>query len=86
MRHDRARERWLEYQRTAIAEVGADRLILDDTTRYGLRRKHIIRYGGLPDLAWWQTAVKEHPTASAWRFMDDLEIGYLYIVWKERYG
>jgi hypothetical protein len=84
LRHDRAREHWLEYQRTALAHVGADRLVLDDTTRYGLRRRHIICYGGLPDPDWWETALKDHPSAQAWQYMDDLGIGHLWIVWKEK--
>jgi hypothetical protein len=77
---------WLELQRTTIAVVKNDRLILDDTSRLGLHRKHIIRRGELPDPAWLECALKEHPDATHFYFMDTHEIGHLYIVWKDQEG
>jgi hypothetical protein len=74
---------WLELQRTTIAIVKNDRLIRDDTSRLGLRRKHIIRRGDLPDLAWLECVLTEHPEAEHLYYMDSNEIGHLYIFWRE---
>lgn len=79
-----SRRQWIEYHQAALVAMGTDWLVLDDTTRYGLRRKHIVRHGGLPDLSWVEVVRKDHPGARAWRFLDAHDIGHLYIVWKEQ--
>lgn len=81
--NDESLQRWLELQRTTLVIIGADRLIQDDTSRFGIRRRHIIRRGDLPDPAWLAEVEKEHPAAAHWFYMDANEIGHLYIAWKE---
>jgi hypothetical protein len=66
-----------------LAFAGPDRLMLDDITPYGLRRKHIIRFGTLPDMSWVSTQLtRTDRPVHAWAFMDK-EVGHLWICWKE---
>lgn len=69
----------------ALWVAGGDRVMLDDTTRFGLRRMHIIRYGGLPDVDAWMgsLAIPKDRLVSAWAFVHD-GTGHLWIVWKEK--
>ena len=78
---DRFSDRWLELNRTVLATSGPDRLIQDDVSRAGLRRRHIIRLGKLPDLAWLEAITREQADVSYWAFMDGSGIGHLYIAW-----
>lgn len=64
-----------------LAIVGPDRLVKDDISPYGLHRRHVIRYGGLPDVESWRGTVPEN--ASSWTVMDDKDIGHLWMAWKE---
>ena len=78
-----------------LAWVGADRILLDDVSRFGLRRKVIARKGGMMDVEAWLKVIGEQ-----WRVNSDQsavsseqlhcwlvergEFWFLWIVWKER--
>jgi len=69
-----------------IAWFGNDRLLLDDITRYGLRRYVVARKGGWPDVkAFLDLVVKQAKGAviHCWVY-EDVESGfaYLWICWK----
>jgi hypothetical protein len=64
-----------------IFTAGPDMVIVDDVTRYGLHRRHIVRLGGFPDEAWLDTV--EDARVHAWQYMDDHNVGHLWMAWKE---
>ncbi len=64
--------------------VRHDHVILDDTSRCGLRRKHIVRRGASPDAAAWLGIMPEGATHRfALRYFDGKGDGHLWIAWKE---
>ena len=69
-----------------IAWFGKDRLLLDDLTPYGLRRRVVARKGDWPDVqAFLAVAVKEAEGAEVHCWMyEQIENGfaYLWICWK----
>lgn len=65
----------------ALCLAGGDLLMVDDVTRYGLHRRHIVRYGGLPDLDGWLTTVPD-VQIYGWIYMVE-DVGHLWLVWKE---
>ena len=66
-----------------LARAGGDLLIKDDVSLRGLHRRHIIRYGGLPDVEGWRKTVPSF--AKWWAYMDDDgKVGHLWMAWKER--
>lgn len=71
-----------------LAWVGADRILLDDTSRYGLRRKVIARKEGVPDVEGFvQAAQKQAVDAEvSWWVSEKGEYVYLWIVWKPKRG
>lgn len=68
-----------------LAWVGPDRLLLDDKTVYGLRRKVIARKDDIPNqAAWLQAAYQQAGTANVhWWLVQKDNFYYLWIVWKE---
>lgn len=66
-------------QNKPVYLVGADRVVLDDVTRFGLHRKHIVRTGGMPDVTAWQ---ETYPQADVQVYMDAHGTGHLWIYWK----
>jgi len=73
---------WGQLSEKALVVVGPDRLILEDTTRYGLHRMHIIRFGELPDVDGWRRSVPDGLTIYRLAFIHQ-GIGHLWMVWKE---
>ncbi len=71
-----------------IAWVGADSILLDDVSRFGLRRKVIARKGGIPDMmAFVQAAFKLAGDADMrWWLVERNEYWFLWIVWKPKRG
>lgn len=61
--------------------IGVDRLVKDDVSPAGLHRRHIIRYGGLPDLDAWLYISPDH--AKGWTYIDDHGDGHLWLAWKD---
>jgi hypothetical protein len=74
---------WQDLLPPAIAVVGKDRLILEDVTRFGLHRRHVVCFAGLPDPSWIMTAPKD-ADVNAWSYTDEIGIGHLWICWKEK--
>lgn len=69
-----------------LAWVGNDRLLLDDQTVYGLRRKVIARKGDIPNqVTWLQAAYQQAGKADLnwWLVQKNDGFVYLWIVWKE---
>lgn len=69
-----------------LAWVGHDRLLLDDRTVYGLRRKVIARKDDIPNqVTWLQAAYQQAGTADVhwWLVQRNDGFVYLWIVWKE---
>lgn len=68
--------------------VGADRVLLDDTSRFGLRRKVIARRDGLPDMmAFLQAAFQLAGKADVcWWLVERNGYWFLWIVWKVKDG
>lgn len=67
-----------------IAWVGADRILLDDMSRFGLRRKVIARCGDLPDvMGFVQAAIGQAGGAEVhWWLAEHDGFWFLWIVWK----
>lgn len=67
-----------------IAWVGSDRILLDDLTWSGLRRKVIARKDDVPDqMQWLLMAMEEAKQAQVhWWLVARGEFMYLWIVWK----
>lgn len=69
-----------------LAWLGSDRLLLDDTSRFGLRRRVIARKGEMMDIV---THIRQAMDAARgaevywWMFERDV-FWFLWIVWKER--
>lgn len=69
-----------------LAWLGGDRLLLDDRTKYGLRRKVYARKDGMPNmviylqLAFIQAGERD---VRYWMFEKDT-FWYLWIVWKDK--
>ena len=65
--------------------IGADRVLLDDLTEYGLRRLVIARRDEPPDVAdlLEMTAGMTDAEVYAWCVFKDDGVFYLWIVWKE---
>ena len=69
-----------------LAWLGSDRLLLDDTSRFGLRRKVIARKGEMMDMVTHIRQAMEMARGAEvywWMFERD-EFWLLWIVWKER--
>ena len=65
--------------------IGGDRLLLDDTSAYGLRRYVVARKDEPPDVEAHLQAIESRTTAPVYAWC--VLIGdswYLWIVWKER--
>jgi len=77
--------RWFLRSKGVLMQAGEDYLILDDVSRYGLHRRHIVREGDLPDPSWVEVLQKKEKV-QAWGYMDDQNIGHLWITWKDRTG
>ncbi len=60
--------------------VNGDHVLLDDVTRYGLHRKHIVRPGGVPDVDAWRLAF---PQARIQLYQDQAGAWHLWLYWKE---
>ena len=75
MRHPNNPLRW----------IGADRVLLDDITRYGLRRWVVARLGEPPEVADLLEIVARITQAivHAWCVAKDDGYWYLWMVWKE---
>lgn len=75
---------------TPIAWVGADRILLDDMSRYGLRRKVIARRGEPMDVETWLAAIERQVSITgarmAWWLVERGEYWFLWIVWKPKRG
>lgn len=64
--------------------VGADLVIQDDISRFGLRRRHIIHHRGMPDIdAQMQGVRKDAVNVHSWAWMAKDGTGHQLIVWKE---
>lgn len=71
-----------------LAWVGADRILCDDTSRFGLRRKVIARRGEAMDVETWMRAVERQAgedAVHAWLVDRDGD-WFLWIVWKPKRG
>lgn len=68
-----------------LAWIGADRLLLDDVTRYGLHRRVVARKGEPPNVGDYLSTAQGRTTANvyAWCVLRDDGFWYLWIVWKE---
>ena len=68
-----------------IAWAGADRVLLDDTTSLGMRRKVIAHKDGIPHVVTWlQAAFEEAKDARVhWWLVERGEFIYLWMVWKK---
>jgi hypothetical protein len=68
--------------------VGEDRVLLNDTTKYGLRRVAVARKNVEPDVeAWLDYCAKKANGAEVWGWLVKREkesFYLLWIVWKER--
>ncbi len=70
-----------------LAWIGSDRLLLNDRTIYGLRRKVIARKDDIPNVVQLlQAAFQEARGRQVhwWLMQKDDGFVYLWIVWKER--
>lgn len=67
-----------------LAWIGNDRLLLNDVTEYGLRRKVIAHKGDIPNVVQLlQTAFQEARNAQVrWWLVERDGNYYLWIVWK----
>ena len=61
--------------------VDGDRVMIDDVTRYGLHRKHIVRSGAMPNVESWGASF---PQATQAAYMDEHGNGHLWLFWKEQ--
>lgn len=72
-----------------LAWVGADRILLDDTSRFGLRRKVIARRGEPMDVEVWLGAAERQAGQEAevrsW-LVERNGYFFLWIVWKPKRG
>jgi hypothetical protein len=68
-----------------LAWIGKDRLLLNDQTIYGLRRKVFARKDDLPNMVGLlQVAYQEARNAQVhWWLVEKNDFYYLWIVWKE---
>jgi hypothetical protein len=68
-----------------IAWIGADRLLLNDITIYGLHRKVIVRKDDIPNVVGFvQVALQEARNAKVhWWLVEKNGFYFLWIVWKE---
>lgn len=68
-----------------LAWIGSDRLLLNDRTIYGLRRKVFARKDDLPNVVGLlQAAFQEARDAQVhWWLIERNEFYFLWIVWKE---
>lgn len=71
-----------------LAWVGTDRILLDDVSRFGLRRKVIARRGEPIDVDVWLEAVSRQSSIDSnqlhcW-LVERGEYWFLWIVWKEK--
>jgi hypothetical protein len=75
---------WLQARSKSVSHpywVGNDHVVENVLTVFGLRRQHIIRKHGKPDLEMW---VKASPAnAHFWAFEDKQGDWHLIIAWKE---
>jgi hypothetical protein len=69
-----------------LAWIGADRLLLDDVTVYGLRRQVVAHKVVPPNVDVYLRTVESRTTANvyAWCVLKDDGYWYLWIVWKEQ--
>ena len=61
--------------------VNNDRVLIDDVTRYGLHRKHVIRPHGMPDVQAWTRAF---PQAQYLVYVSKDGTGHLWLYWKDK--
>lgn len=69
-----------------LAWMGEDRLLLDDRTRYGLRRKVYARKSDLPNMVIYLQAAFEQAGDADVRYwmVERDDFWYLWIVWKDK--
>lgn len=69
-----------------LAWVGADRILLDDTSRYGLRRKVIARKGAVPNVEGFVQAAQKQAgdVEVSWWLSEKGEYWYLWMAWKPK--
>lgn len=69
-----------------LAWIGSDRLLLNDKTVYGLRRKVVARKEEIPNVVQLlQAAFQEARDAQVyWWLVEKDNVYFLWIVWKER--
>jgi hypothetical protein len=67
-----------------LAWIGSDRLLLNDVTIYGLRRKVLARKGDIPNMVGLlEVAYQEARNAKVHHWLFDKDgFYYLWIVWK----
>lgn len=65
---------------------GMDAVVLDDTTSFGLRRMHVVRFSALPDLSQFYPDAKVTAGADVGyvEFLGDDGYGHLWIWWKPK--
>lgn len=71
-----------------LAWLGDDRLLLDDTSRFGLRRRVIARKGDYPAMTIYiPQAMEKANGAQVYWWMVEKDDGfiYLWIVWKDKH-
>jgi hypothetical protein len=68
-----------------IAWVGADRVLLNDTTSLGMRRKVVACKGDVPNQVAWLLAVFEEARDArvSWWLVNVGEFMYLWMIWKK---
>ena len=70
-----------------IAWVGEDRILVNDTSRYGLRRKVIARKDAMMDVEMWLESTMQFEakgkTVIGW-LVEREGFFYLWLVWKDR--
>lgn len=69
-----------------LAWLGSDRLLLDDTSRFGLRRRVIARKGEMMDMVRHISQAMDAARGAEvdWWMFERGEFWFLWIVWKER--
>lgn len=70
-----------------LAWLGEDRLLLDDTSRFGLRRRVIARKGDYPAMMIYIPQAMEMANGADvhwWMVEKDDGFLYLWIVWKDK--
>ena len=68
-----------------LAWIGLDRVLLNDTTSLGMRRKVVARKGDIPDQVQWLqvTFTEAGPARVHWWLVERGEFFYLWMIWKK---